>query len=86
MDSKFYLFIVLCMKQVLLFLNDIFDTLLKALSDPSDEVICSSRWLFCLPDGFMELHLMSCILYYNLKALQLFSIFFWNSSGCTIIC
>jgi ABC-type thiamin/hydroxymethylpyrimidine transport system permease subunit len=26
-------------KQVLSFLNDIFDTLLKALSDPSDEVI-----------------------------------------------
>jgi hypothetical protein len=28
-----------CLKQVLTYLNDIFDTLLKALSDPSDEVI-----------------------------------------------
>ncbi|MCH89693.1 VAC14-like protein, partial [Trifolium medium] len=28
-----------CMKQVLTYLNDIFDTLLKALSDPSDEVV-----------------------------------------------
>lgn len=28
-----------CVKQVLIYLNDIFDTLLKALSDPSDEVI-----------------------------------------------
>lgn len=28
-----------CLKQCLQFLNDIFDTLLKALSDPSDEVV-----------------------------------------------
>lgn len=28
-----------CLKQVLTYLDDIFDTLLKALSDPSDEVV-----------------------------------------------
>lgn len=31
--------LITCLKQVLTYLNDIFDTLLKALSDPSDEVV-----------------------------------------------
>lgn len=38
-DYRKVLTLFLYLKQVLTFLNDVFDTLLKALSDPSDEVI-----------------------------------------------
>lgn len=41
--------IVLILKQVLVFLNDVFDTLLKALSDPSDEVYSSTVVLLPFP-------------------------------------
>lgn len=59
------------MEQVLLSLNDIFDTLLKALSDPSDEVICSWWLVLCLINlVFMDLQLIS-------------SLFFWNLVFCT---
>lgn len=57
-DGIQYVFtsLFLCLKQVLMFLNDIFDSLLKALSDPSDEVICSC-WLITLPDNLIDLKL-----------------------------
>lgn len=61
------------MKQVLSSLNDIFDTLLKALSDPSDEVIILS-WLYIFnPDCVIKLHfLMNFTIIINAIAIILF--------------
>lgn len=76
-----YLFV--CIKQVLLFLNDIFDTLLKALSDPSDEVICSWCLFLCLIISFSCIFMLN--FYSNKKAsFLLIAIFFWNSVCCTL--
>lgn len=72
-----------CIKQVLLFLNDIFDTLLKALSDPSDEVICSWCLFLCLIISFSCIFMLN--FYSNKKAsFLLIAIFFWNSVCCTL--
>lgn len=57
--------VIFTLKQVLTFMDDIFDTLLKALSDPSDEVIffllMISYFCVCLIEALLSSYLWSSL-------------------------